>query len=78
LHYFNGDVKDKDYQRDMDLPFKSHEHVVYASPVPPPPAQPQLTMAAHRQVVVMYPAYINRFHPLIYHPEIFQPPKAAC
>jgi hypothetical protein len=44
--------------------------------VPPPPTQPQLTIAVQRQVTVIYPAYINRFHPLVYHPDIFQPPKA--
>lgn len=77
-HYFSGDVKDKDWERDMELPFKSHEHVTNASPVPPPPSQPQLTIATQRQVVVVYPAYINRFHPLIYHPDIFQPPKPMC
>ncbi len=24
MHYFNGDVKDADYEQDMKLPFKSH------------------------------------------------------
>ncbi|HYK75793.1 MAG TPA: hypothetical protein VEV16_02360 [Daejeonella sp.] len=24
MHYFNGDVKDADYDKDMQLPFKSH------------------------------------------------------
>ena len=75
-HYFSGDVHDADYERDMELPFKSHEYLTNTNPVPPPPTQPQLTIAVQRQVTVIYPAYINKFHPLIYHPDIFQPPKA--
>lgn len=25
IHYFSGNVKDDDYDRDMELPFKSHD-----------------------------------------------------
>lgn len=76
-HYFSSEPhRDADYERDMELPFKSHAYLAYTNPVPPPPTQPQLTIAVQRQVTVIYPAYINRFHPLIYHPDIFQPPKA--
>ncbi|KAA2243148.1 hypothetical protein F0L74_11575 [Chitinophaga agrisoli] len=77
-HYFSGNVRDADWQRDMELPFKSHEYLTNANPVPPPPTEPQLALVVHRQVVVMYPVYTNRFHPLIYHPDIFQPPKTMC
>ena len=28
LHYFNGDVHDSDYDKDMKLPFKSHDTCV--------------------------------------------------
>lgn len=75
-HYFSGDVQDADHERDMELPFKSHEYLTNTNPVPPPPTQAQLIIAVQRQVTVIYPAYINKFHPLIYHPDIFQPPKA--
>ncbi|GAA0546774.1 hypothetical protein [Chitinophaga japonensis] len=75
LHYFSGDVRDKDYERDMELPFKSHEPAAYFSPVPLPPLQPQLTIVTHRQVAVVYPDYINKLHPFIYHPDIFEPPR---
>lgn len=75
-HYFSGDIHDADYERDMELPFKSHEYLANTNPVPPPPAQPQLFIAVQRQVTVIYPDYINKFHPLIYHPDIFQPPRA--
>ncbi len=27
LHYWNGDVKDSDYQKDMQLPFKKHDFI---------------------------------------------------
>ena len=75
-HYLMEQPHDADYERDMQLPFKSHEYLTYTNPVPPPPTQPQLTMVVQRQVTVIYPDYINKFHPLIYHPDIFQPPKA--
>lgn len=75
-HYFSGDVQDADHERDMELPFKSHEYLTNTNPVPPPPTQAQLIIGGQRQVTVIYPAYINKFHPLIYHPDIFQPPKA--
>ena len=30
VHYASGDVKDADYDKDMKLPFKSHENCVMA------------------------------------------------
>ena len=31
MHYANGDVKDKDYEKDQKLPFKSHDGCVVMS-----------------------------------------------
>lgn len=76
-HYFSGNVRHKDYERDMELPFKSHERVAYFSPVPLPPLQPQLTIVVHRQIATVYPDYINKLHPFIYYPDIFQPPRPS-
>ncbi len=76
-HYLSSEPHhDADHERDMELPFKSHAYLANANPVPPPPVQPQLTIVVQRQVTRIYPSYINRFHPLIYHPDIFQPPRA--
>lgn len=38
LHYFSGDVRDADYERDMQLPFKTVE--VSALPLATAPAEP--------------------------------------
>jgi hypothetical protein len=45
MHYFNGDVKDADYDRDMQLPFKTTTHYQVASvasilPAPIVPVEP--------------------------------------
>lgn len=48
LHYFSGDVRDADYERDMQLPFKTVDFSgmsLATVPVETAPAAPTLTLA---------------------------------
>ncbi|MCK6691317.1 MAG: hypothetical protein L6Q97_04370 [Thermoanaerobaculia bacterium] len=48
LHYFSGDVRDADYERDMQLPFKTVELsglTLATAPAEPAPVAPSLTPA---------------------------------
>lgn len=48
LHYFSGDVRDADYERDMQLPFKTVEQsplTLAFAPLEPAPCTQQLTPA---------------------------------
>lgn len=48
LHYFSGDVRDADYERDMQLPFKTMDQspiTLALAPIEPAPCAQQLTPA---------------------------------
>jgi hypothetical protein len=76
IHYANDDVKYPDYEKDMKLPFKTHDHCgsqVNAT-IPPEP----ITFPPRR--VIYLPSrmkYFNREHGLIasFHSLIWQPPR---
>jgi hypothetical protein len=74
LHYFSGHTKDKDYDRDMQLPFRSKEVVLINSTV----VVPELVVAdftppayQEKPFCPFYSASLRSF-PL---PDIWQPPR---
>lgn len=76
-HYFNGDVKDGDYDQDMKLPFKSHDFTQISSLHFSVPAIQQFSLNApltsHHQVSIAYHDWI----PGSVVEDIFQPPKIS-
>lgn len=76
MHYAHGDVKDADYDEDMQLPFKSHDKCVNASFISFVPnnfddlsAKPVLTENK------IYSVYSEQFIQSSYLSFIWQPPK---
>jgi hypothetical protein len=79
LHYFSGDVRDADYDRDMQLPFKSHhsETCYQLSPslLPTITTVPAATFA--QAPTQFHNGYIGTVYTQ-YCADIWQPPKTAC
>ena len=76
LHYFSGNPKDADYDRDMQLPFRAQDVVLISSTV---------VLPGQVEMVFVSPAYKQRTYPLFHVTEtlpnhsfdIFQPPRTA-
>ncbi|MBS1637171.1 MAG: hypothetical protein JST26_14730 [Bacteroidetes bacterium] len=75
MHYFNGDPKDKDYERDMKLPFKSNDCPQVMSVYFSAPAQNEfdivLPVVSYNNLRIAYTDWIPGSHVN----DIFQPPK---
>lgn len=78
IHYLQGDVKDKDYERDMQLPFKTSGEF-FASSVTP-------FMPLYTQISIQYPVepaikvwalHKPSFIFSAYQVNIWQPPKVS-
>lgn len=75
-HYFSGNPKDADYERDMQLPFRANDVVLISSTVIPP---------AQLEVDFTPPVYAEKSFPLLgaedllqrHAVSIFQPPKSC-
>ncbi|PJB12922.1 MAG: hypothetical protein CO119_04265 [Flavobacteriales bacterium CG_4_9_14_3_um_filter_40_17] len=75
IHYFSGNVKDDDYDRDMELPFKSHDVSPTFSVVLLTPSFEYIVIKS-----VGYSKHDFRFYkfsniPTSHLSEIWQPPK---
>jgi len=77
LHYFSGDIRDADYERDMQLPFKTMElsplPVAVAPSEPSPIAQPLTPAPACRKCL---PPLALLFPPTPYVATLTEPPEA--
>lgn len=74
IHYFSGNPKDDDYNRDMQLPFKTTE----CSSLITVAVVLQSSVAAERPeffVANSYPALKNNIIPSSHFSDIWQPPK---
>jgi hypothetical protein len=77
MHYFNGDAKDADYERDMQLPFKtnagaliiSHSHSV------PVPSSAVVLILPEKEIVNHFNKNYVTWIPSEKHNDIFQPPR---
>ena len=76
LHYFSSDVKDADYERDQQLPFKGvHCEELSASvALPVEPFEGPLPRIPH--TILKVEMYVSRFHSSLFQFTIWQPPKA--
>lgn len=77
IHYFNGDVKDGDYARDQELPFKSSNHcdeILISIALPPEDSfEPDANeFPASKTVVSTSPQFISSSFLF----SIWQPPKS--
>ena len=78
IHYLQGNVKDKDYERDMQLPFKTAGEFFASSATPFVPLNAQIDIQYPDQDILInwslhQPAYIFS----AYQVNIWQPPKMA-
>jgi hypothetical protein len=77
LHYFSGDIRDADYERDMQLPFKTMElsplPFAVAPSEPAPIAQPLTPAPACRKCL---PPLALLFPPTPYVATLTEPPEA--
>ena len=76
LHYFSGGVKDKDYERDMQLPFKAVD-CAYAAGVALIPAQVTAVTEPVVFTTLTYSALKNNNIPSSHSADIWQPPKIS-
>ena len=75
-HYFNGGARNPDYERDMQLPFKSPSHIASIAFVLAVPEQPCMGIqSAPGNEEVLFCRYSD-WLPATYLQDIFQPPRA--
>ena len=76
LHYFSGHVKDADFERDQQLPFRGiHCEELSASvALPVESFEEPLPEISHATLNVGI--YVSRFHSSLFQFAIWQPPKA--
>lgn len=74
LHYFSGGVKDKDYEKDMQLPFKAVD-CAYAASIALIPAQVTAVTEPVVFTTLTYSALKNNNIPSSHSADIWQPPK---
>jgi hypothetical protein len=74
LHYFSGNPRDKDYERDMQLPFKTSDCTALAA-VAVIPSQPVSIIQPEAVINTSYPAINNNCSHCSRTSDIWQPPK---
>jgi hypothetical protein len=75
LHYFSGHLKDADFERDQQLPFKGiHCEELSAPVVLPVGSFEELSEISYATLNVGI--YLSRFHSSLLQFKIWQPPKA--
>lgn len=76
MHYLDETVKDADYQQDMSLPFKTHDHSVVSFFSTPPPKLLEISFDIHFNFTEIMKnfSYSDHFTVLEYS-RIFHPPK---
>ena len=76
LHYFSGDIKDKDYDKDMQLPFKTTDcSTAFSAAVTPNFVS--IEIEPRFVETRTYPALKNTFILSSHSNEIWQPPKLS-
>ncbi len=77
MHYTNGDVKSADYEKDMKLPFKSHDVCDYfVATFSMLPKHPQIKQPVHIQEA-LFLEFKHNFKGSSLAASIWQPPKLA-
>jgi hypothetical protein len=74
LHYFSGNPKDKDYERDMQLPFKTTDFTALVT-FAIIPSQPVSVLQPVVFIDNLFPAIDNNCNHCSQPSDIWQPPK---
>lgn len=77
LHYLNGTVKDADYERDMQLPFKTLDIVTSSTPLLIPASFPDIDFTLPVPAHVHGTVLNEGFHSSRYLSSIWQPPRSC-
>lgn len=76
LHYFSGRVKDANYERDRQLPFKKFQCEELASSVALPVDPFEEPLPGISYTTLKVEIYVSRFHSSLFQFSIWQPPRA--
>ncbi len=78
MHYAHGIVKDADYEKDMKLPFKTHDYSVgFTFPAFTPQNMSTVIAKPIRKVPTRFPVYKEAWKASSYLSTIWQPPKSC-
>lgn len=76
LHYFSGNVKDADYERDMELPFKDSDNcLVSSTPVTVPISEIIIADPQHADLLSNFVLQNDCSLPCTCKGAVFQPPR---
>jgi hypothetical protein len=76
LHYFSGHVKDADFERDQQLPFRGIHCEELSTPVGLPVESFEEPLPEISYATLKVGIYVSRFHSSLFQFTIWQPPKA--
>ncbi|WP_460554120.1 hypothetical protein [Ferruginibacter profundus] len=76
LHYFSGNPKDKDYDRDMQLPFKTTECAAMVNVAIIPTPSYSIKLPAYF-IDINYPSLANSRERFSHTADIWQPPRLS-
>jgi len=76
LHYFSSDVKDADYERDQQLPFRGVLGEELSAPFALPVGAFEGPLPRIPDAILKVEMYVSRFHSSLFQFTIWQPPKA--
>ena len=76
-HYLNGNIKDADYERDMQLPFKTLNFVASATPLLIPACFPELGFTLPPPAHVHGAVCNEGFQSSLFLSSIWQPPRSC-
>ncbi len=78
IHYMQGDAKDADHKRDMQLPFKTHDCTELHLPIATPPLPITPIVPPVQTITVSYPLLNNLLVMPSHLADIWQPPRLAA
>jgi hypothetical protein len=76
LHYFSGDVRDADYARDEQLPFRDHNQCLIGTISSIVPSAASITYQSNFLCQVAFAPKTQDGKPSRYQTDIWQPPRA--
>ena len=76
LHYFSGDIRDADYARDEQLPFRDNTHSLIGSIFTVVPSSASISFQSEILNQISFTTKTQDGKPSRYQTEIWQPPRA--
>ena len=77
LHYFSGDVRDSDYARDEQLPFRDNSECLIGAISSIVPSSPTITYQSDILYLISYAPKTQDGKPSRYQTDIWQPPRQS-